>query len=52
MKLKSIVKTGVGVAIIYIIALMFSLFMCDRMSELESKEDESVCNSSLVLHLK
>ena len=51
-KLKSMIKTGVLVAIIYMVAVMLSLFLCDRMSELESRQDQTVRNERIVLHLK
>ncbi len=51
LRLKSIVKTSVGVAIIYIVAVYLSLFLCDRMNELESNKDIQRQNSNIVLHL-
>ena len=51
-QLKSGIKTGIGVAFIYMVAVMLSLFMCDRMSELESREDLERQNSNIVLQIK
>lgn len=51
-QLKSVIKTGIGVAFIYMVAVMLSLFMCDRMSELESREDLERQNSNIVLQIK
>lgn len=51
-QVKSMVKTGVSIAIIYIVAVILSLFLCDRIHELESREDIQQQNNSIVLQIK
>ncbi len=50
--MKSILKTAGGVVAIYIIAVLLSFVVCDRMSELESGEDVKLQNGSIVLDIK
>ena len=51
LNLKNILKTALGVSLIYIMAVVLTLFMCDRVNELESSEEELI-NSNVVLSLK
>ena len=51
LNLKNILKTALGVSLIYIMAVVLTLFMCDRVNELESSEEE-IINSSVALSLK
>ena len=53
-QLKSVIKTGIGVAFIYMVAVMLSLFMCDRMSELNRYTYRRFRrqNSNIVLQIK
>ncbi len=37
--MKKIVKGALGVSMVYICAVLLSLVLCDRMSELENRED-------------
>lgn len=50
--IKSILKTAAVVIVIYVIAVGCSLFLCDRVNELESREDVVRQNASIVLQLK
>lgn len=52
LKLKSVIKTALGVSIIYIAAIVLSLLVCDRVNELDSNVDSSVHNNNLVMNLK
>ena len=49
--LKNILKTAIGVSLIYIMAVVLTLFMCDRVNELESSEEE-IINTTVALSLK
>lgn len=51
LNLKNILKTAIGVSLIYIMAVVLTLFMCDRVSELESNEKE-IISSTVALNLK
>ena len=51
LNLKNILKTALGVCLIYIMAVVLTLFMCDRVNELESSEEE-IINSTVALSLK
>ena len=51
LNLKNILKTALGVSLIYMLAVVLTLFMCDRVNELESSEEE-IINSSVALNLK
>ena len=51
LNLKNILKTAIGVSLIYIIAVVLTLFMCDRVNELESSEEE-IINTTVALNLK
>ncbi len=48
---KNVLKTALGVSLIYMLAVVLTLFMCDRVNELESSEEE-IINSSVALNLK
>lgn len=45
-------KSALGIVVIYIMAVCLSLFVCDRMDELESKDDQLKRNNQIVLQLK
>ena len=51
MSKKTILRTAGGVILIYIVAVFLSLVVCDRVSELESREDMKLQNGSIVLNL-
>ncbi len=51
LNLRNILKTAIGVSLIYMMAIILTLFMCDRVNELESSEEE-IINSSIALNLK
>lgn len=51
LNVKNILKTALGVSLIYMLAVVLTLFMCDRVNELESSEEE-IINSSVTLNLK
>ncbi len=51
LNVKNILKTALGVSLIYMLAVVLTLFMCDRVNELESSEEE-IINSSVALNLK
>ncbi len=51
LNLKNILKTALGVSLIYIMAVVLTLFMCDRVNELESSEEE-IINTTVALSLK
>ncbi len=51
LNLKNILKTALGVSLIYIMAILLTLFMCDRVSELESNEKE-IINKTVAINLK
>ena len=51
LNLKNILKTALGVSLIYIMAVVLTLFMCDRVNELESSEEELI-NNTVALNLK
>lgn len=51
LNLKNILKTAIGVSLIYIMAVVLTLFMCDRVNELESGEEE-IINTTVALSLK
>lgn len=51
LNLKNILKTAIGVSLIYIMAVVLTLFMCDRVNELESSEEE-IINTTVALNLK
>lgn len=51
LNLKNILKTALGVSLIYIMAVVLTLFMCDRVNELESCEEE-IINTTVALNLK
>lgn len=48
---KSILKTALGVSLIYMLAVVLTLFMCNRVNELESNE-EKIINNSIALSIK
>ena len=52
MSKKTILRTAGGVILIYIVAVFLSLVVCDRVSELESREDVKLQNGSIVLNIK
>ena len=51
LSLKKILKTAIGVSLIYMMAVVLTLFMCDRVNELESSEEE-IINTTVALSLK
>ena len=51
LNLKNILKTAIGVILIYMMAVVLTLFMCDRVNELESSEEE-IINTTVALSLK
>ena len=51
LNIKNILKTAIGVSLIYIMAVVLTLFMCDRVNELESSEEE-IINTTVALSLK
>ena len=51
LNLKNILKTALGVSLIYIMAVVLTLFVCDRVNELESSEEE-IINTTVALSLK
>ncbi len=51
LNLKNILKTALGVSLIYMMAVVLTLFMCDRVNELESSEEE-IINTTVALSLK
>ena len=51
LNLKNILKTALGVSLIYIMAVVLTLFVCDRVNELESSEEELI-NTTVALSLK
>lgn len=51
LNLKKILKTALGVSLIYIMVVILTLFMCDRVNELENSEKE-VINNTVALNLK
>ena len=51
LNLKNILKTALGVSLIYIMAVILTLFMCDRVNELENSEEE-IINNTVALSLK
>ena len=51
LNLKNILKTALGVSLIYMLAVVLTLFMCDRVNELESSEEE-IINTTVALNLK
>ena len=51
LNLKNILKTALGVSLIYMMAVILTLFMCDRVNELENSEEELI-NSTVALNLK
>lgn len=51
LNLKNILKTAIGVSLIYMMAVVLTLFMCDRVNELESSEEETI-NTTVALSLK
>lgn len=51
LNLKNILKTAIGVSLIYMMAVVLTLFMCDRVNELESSEEE-IINTIVALSLK
>ena len=51
LNLKNILKTAIGVSLIYMMAVVLTLFMCDRVNELESSEEE-IINTTVTLSLK
>ncbi len=51
LNLKKILKTAIGVSLIYMMAVVLTLFMCDRVNELESSEEE-IINTTVALSLK
>ena len=51
LNLKNILKTAIGVSLIYMMAVVLTLFMCDRVNALESSEEE-IINTTVALSLK
>ena len=51
LNLKNILKTAIGVSLIYMMVVVLTLFMCDRVNELESSEEE-IINTTVALSLK
>lgn len=49
---KTILKTALGVSLIYIMAVVLTLFMCDRVNELDSRENEEIMNATVAFNLK
>ena len=50
-QVKKICKTALGVSAIYIIAVLLSLVLCERVNDLESVERTAEYHQSLALHL-
>ena len=51
LNLKNILKTALVVSLIYMMAVILTLFMCDRVNELENSEEE-IINNTVALSLK
>ena len=51
-KILEIIKMAVGVVIIYMIAVLLSLCLCERFNDLESSEDRVIQNGSIVLGIR
>ncbi len=51
LKVKTIVKTALGVSLIYMMAVVLTLFMCDRVNELENSEETEIVNSNIAINL-
>ena len=52
LNVKTILKTALGVCLIYIMAVILTLLMCNRVSELESNEDIKIINNNVALAIK
>ena len=52
LNVKTILKTTLGVCLIYIMAVILTLLMCNRVSELESNEDIKIINNNVALAIK
>ena len=52
LNVKTILKTALGVCLIYIMAIILTLLMCNRVSELESNEDIKIINNNVALAVK
>ncbi len=52
LNVKTILKTALGVCLIYIMAVILTLLMCNRVSELESNEDIKIINNNVALAVK
>ena len=51
LNLKKIIKTALGVSLIYIMSVILTLFMCDRVNELE-KNDATLINENVAINIK
>ncbi len=52
LNVKTILKTALGVCLIYIMAIILTLLMCNRVNELESNEDIKIINNNVALAVK
>ena len=50
--IKTILKTALGVSLIYIMAILLTLCLCDRVSELENAKDMEIMNRTTAMNLK
>ena len=50
--IKTILKTALGVSLIYIMAILLTLCLCDRVSELENSKDMEIMNRTTAMNLK
>ena len=51
-KVMEIAKTALGVVIIYIVAVLISLYLCHNFYGMESKEDKLIQNENIVMGVK
>ncbi len=49
--MKKLMKGAIGISCIYIVAVLLSLVFCDRINELESREDQQIYAKELSLQL-
>ena len=52
LNVKTILKTALGVCLIYIMAVILTLLMCNRVSELENNEDIKIIKNNVALAVK
>lgn len=50
-KMKKICKTALGVSALYIVAILLSLVLCERVNDLESVERKAEYHQSLAIQL-